>query len=166
MSTIWWKDVGEIDEVQMQYNVYTLCWLIKNYSYFTSLAPEITNLSCSYYNLPFLSNINGIFQTFFFLLVSYCCNFRSNDRRFSQKKGVLKNFQSFTEKQLFWSLFLIRLQTWGYNQWQKLWEKMAIWTILCFSRFPPLSNVEEQWTKLPPSNVMGSQHCIGGEGEF
>ena len=31
---------------------------------------------------------------------------------------------------------------------------------------PPLKNVEEQWAKLASSNVMDSQHCIGGEREF
>ena len=48
----------------------------------------------------------------------------------------------------------------------KIMGKTAIWTILCFSPLPPLNNVEEQWAKLASSNVMGSQHCIGGEGEF
>ena len=44
--------------------------------------------------------------------------------------------------------------------------KTAIWTILCFPPLPPLNNVEEQWVKLASSNVMDSQHCIGGDGEF
>ena len=48
----------------------------------------------------------------------------------------------------------------------KIMGKTAIWTILCFSPLPPLNNVEEQWAKLASSNVIGSQHCIGGEGEF
>ena len=30
----------------------------------------------------------------------------------------------------------------------------------------PLNNVEKQWAKLASSYVMGSQHCIGGEGGF
>ena len=38
--------------------------------------------------------------------------------------------------------------------------------ILCFSPLPPFNNVEEQWAKLTSSNVIGSQHCIGGGGEF
>ena len=38
--------------------------------------------------------------------------------------------------------------------------------ILCFSSFPRLNNVEEQRAKLASSNIMGLQHCIGGEGEF
>ena len=42
----------------------------------------------------------------------------------------------------------------------------AIWTILCLSPLPPLNNVEEKLVKLVSSNVMASQHCIGGEGKF
>ena len=42
--------------------------------------------------------------------------------------------------------------------------KTAIWTILCLSPLPTLNNVEEQCAKLASSNVVGSQHCIGGEG--
>ena len=38
--------------------------------------------------------------------------------------------------------------------------------ILCFSPLPPLNNIEEQLAKLASSNIMGLQHCIGGEGEF
>ena len=41
-----------------------------------------------------------------------------------------------------------------------------MWTTLCFSPLPPLNNVEQQGAKLASSNVIGSQHCIGGEGEF
>ena len=48
----------------------------------------------------------------------------------------------------------------------KITEKAAIWTVLCFSPTPPFNNVEEQWVKLASSNVMGSQHWIGGDGEF
>ena len=48
----------------------------------------------------------------------------------------------------------------------KIMGKTAIWTILCLSTLPPLNNVEEEWAKLASSNVMGSQHCTGGEGEF
>ena len=48
----------------------------------------------------------------------------------------------------------------------KIVEKTAIWTILCFSPLPSLNNVEDQLAKLTSSNVIGSQHCIGGEGEF
>ena len=44
--------------------------------------------------------------------------------------------------------------------------KTAIWTILYFSPVPSLNNVEDQSAKLASSNVIGSQHCIGGEGEF
>ena len=44
--------------------------------------------------------------------------------------------------------------------------KTAIWTILCFCPLPPLNNIEEQWARLAPSNVIGLQHCIGGEGGF
>ena len=47
----------------------------------------------------------------------------------------------------------------------KIMGKSAIWTILCFSPLPPLKNVEEQWAKLASSNDIGSQHCIGWEGE-
>ena len=48
----------------------------------------------------------------------------------------------------------------------KITGKTAIWTILGFSPLPPLNNVEKQWAKLVSPNVIGSQHCIGGEGEF
>ena len=44
--------------------------------------------------------------------------------------------------------------------------KTAIRTILYFLPLPPLNNVEEQSAKLASSNVISSQHCIGGEGEF
>ena len=44
--------------------------------------------------------------------------------------------------------------------------KTAIWTISCFSTLPSLNNVEKQREKLASSYVMGSQHCIGGEGDF
>ena len=36
---------------------------------------------------------------------------RSSDRRLSIKKGVLKHLRNFTGKHLYWSLFLIYLQT-------------------------------------------------------
>ena len=39
--------------------------------------------------------------------------FRSSHRRYSLKKGVLKNFANFTRKHLCWRLFLITLQAWG-----------------------------------------------------
>ena len=42
--------------------------------------------------------------------------------------------------------------------------KTAIWEILCFYPLPPLNNVENQRAKFASSYVMGSQHCIGGEG--
>ena len=42
-----------------------------------------------------------------FLLI-HCC--RSNHRRCSNKKGVLKNFAVFTGKHLCWNLLLIKLQ--------------------------------------------------------
>ena len=48
----------------------------------------------------------------------------------------------------------------------KIMGKAATWTISCFSSIPPLNNVEKQWAKLASSYVMGSQHCIGGEGGF
>ena len=44
--------------------------------------------------------------------------------------------------------------------------KTAIWTIVFSSLLAPLNNVEEQRAKLASSNVIGSQHCVGGEGEF
>ena len=43
--------------------------------------------------------------------------------------------------------------------------KTAIWTIFHFSP-TPLNNFEEQGSKLAPSNVIDSKHCIGGEREF
>ena len=39
--------------------------------------------------------------------------FKSDHQRCSMKNGVLKNFINFTGKHLYWSLFLIKLQTWG-----------------------------------------------------
>ena len=48
----------------------------------------------------------------------------------------------------------------------KIMGKTAIWTILCFSPLTLYNNVEEQLVKLESSNVIGSQHCIGGEGKF
>ena len=48
----------------------------------------------------------------------------------------------------------------------KTMGKTAIWTILCFYPLPTLNNVEKQWAKVASSYVMGSQHCVGGEGEF
>ena len=44
--------------------------------------------------------------------------------------------------------------------------KTAIWTILCFYVLPPLNNVEKKLAKLVSSYVMGTPHCIAGEGEF
>ena len=38
---------------------------------------------------------------------------RSSHWRCSVKNDVIKNFANFTEKHLFWSLFLIKLQFWG-----------------------------------------------------
>ena len=48
----------------------------------------------------------------------------------------------------------------------KIMGKTAIWTIVFSSLLAPLNNVEEQRAKLASSNVIGSQHCVGGEGEF
>ena len=44
--------------------------------------------------------------------------------------------------------------------------KTTIWTILCFSRLRSLNIVVEQWGRLTPGNVIDTQHCIGGDGEF
>ena len=44
--------------------------------------------------------------------------------------------------------------------------KTASWAISCFYLLPPLNNVEKQQAKFPLSYVMGSQHCVGGEGDF
>ena len=48
----------------------------------------------------------------------------------------------------------------------KIVEKTCIWTILCFLPLSSLNNVEEQKAKLAPSNVIGSEHFLGGDGEF
>ena len=50
----------------------------------------------------------------------------------------------------------------------KIMGKTAIWAISCFCVYPfsPLSNVEKQRAKLASSYVTGSQHCVGGEGDF
>ena len=44
--------------------------------------------------------------------------------------------------------------------------KNVIETIFYFYPLPPLNNVEKQWAKLESGYPMGSQHCIGWEGEF
>ena len=44
--------------------------------------------------------------------------------------------------------------------------KTAIWAISCSYPLPPLNNVEKQRGKFASSYVMGSQHCIGREGDF
>ena len=49
---------------------------------------------------------------------------------------------------------------------REIMGKTAIWTILCFSHLFSLNNVEEQWGRLTPGNVIESQHFIGGDGEF
>ena len=43
----------------------------------------------------------------------------------------------------------------------KFMGKTAIWTVFCFPPLSPLNNVEENLL-----SVIGSQHCIGGEGKF
>ena len=48
----------------------------------------------------------------------------------------------------------------------KIMGKTTLWTIFCFSPPYPLNNVEKKWAKLMSSDVTGSQHCIGGEGDF
>ena len=44
--------------------------------------------------------------------------------------------------------------------------KTAISAISCFYSLPPLNKVEKQRAKFASSYVMGSQHCVGGEGDF
>ena len=41
-----------------------------------------------------------------------CFTYRNGFSQIIFKKGVLKNFASFSEKELLWSLFLINLQAW------------------------------------------------------
>ena len=48
----------------------------------------------------------------------------------------------------------------------KIMGKTASWITSCFYPLTPLNNVKKQWAKLVSSYVMGSQHCIGGEGDF
>ena len=48
----------------------------------------------------------------------------------------------------------------------KFMGKTGIWTILCFYPRPHVNIVEKQQAKVSSSHVMGSQYCIGGEGEF
>ena len=48
----------------------------------------------------------------------------------------------------------------------KIMGKTAIWANSCFYPFPLLINVEKERPKLVSSYVMGSQHCIKGEGDF
>ena len=47
------------------------------------------------------------------LLQNKCSFIRSNHRRCSVKKGVLKNFSKFIGKHLCWSLFLNKITGWG-----------------------------------------------------
>ena len=49
---------------------------------------------------------------------------------------------------------------------KKIMRKTAIWEISCFYPLPPLNNVEKQRAKVASSYIIGSQHCIGGEGDF
>ena len=42
--------------------------------------------------------------------------------------------------------------------------KTAIWAISCSYPLLPLNNVEKQRAKFALSYVVGSQHCIRGEG--
>ena len=44
--------------------------------------------------------------------------------------------------------------------------KTVIWAISCFYLLPLPTNVEKQQAKLASTYVMGSQDCIGGEGDF
>ena len=63
---------------------------------------------------------------------------------------------------------LPRLAIYVFNQQSvaKIMGKTAIWVISCFYPLPPLNNVKKQRAKLASSYVMGSLHCIGGEGDF
>ena len=56
-------------------------------------------------------------------------------------------------------------ETFSDNQWQKLWEKLLFGQILFLPTFP-LNTDEKKWAKFMSSDVMGSQHYIGGEGDF
>ena len=70
-------------------------------------------LRCSKYffqlNLVFIADSHTCFCAE--LLWRHELNVRSSHRNSSVKKGVFKNFASFTGRQLCWSLFLIELQT-------------------------------------------------------
>ena len=44
--------------------------------------------------------------------------------------------------------------------------KTAISAISSFYSLPRVNNVKKQRAQFAPSYVMGSQHCIGGEGDF
>ena len=50
------------------------------------------------------------------------------------------------------------------NSVTKIMGKTAFWTTSCF--YPRLNNAEKQWAKLESNHVMGSQHFVGGEGDF
>ena len=58
-------------------------------------------------------NITKFLRTLIFIehLRFAASDFRSTHRKYSVEKGVLKNFANFTGKQLCWSLFLTKLQT-------------------------------------------------------
>ena len=49
---------------------------------------------------------------------------------------------------------------------EKIMGKLLFGQFCISTPFPPLNNVEKQWAKLALSYVMGTQHCVGGEGEL
>ena len=62
-----------------------------------------------------------------------------------------------------WVVEQIGLKKRNYAGKNELMEITAILAIWCFT---PLSNVEKKRAIFASSYVMGSQHCIGGEGDF
>ena len=51
------------------------------------------------------------------------------------KEVALENFSNFTEKHLYWSLFLIKLQAWRYLFWRTSCEQLFLILTLLFPRF-------------------------------
>ena len=89
-----------------------LCWPLQAFFYRT---PTVAAYRFSRQQILFSAE-SGIYcwQSICFcpkLLWKHELNVRSSHRNSSVKKGVFRNFASFTGRQLCWSLFLIELQT-------------------------------------------------------
>ena len=72
--------------------------------------------------------------------------FRSSQRRWSMRKGVLKNSANFTGKHLCWSLFSIKLQAWipATLLKKRLQHRCFPVKVAKFLRIPILKNICER----------------------